>query len=160
MLPLTDGVITLGRLRASDAAAHIAGTPKAAAVWWPPHPGADAVRAWIAADADAWESHESERVLSIRVRGGLVGGVELRVLTDEIAEVSYWVFPEHRGNGYSERAVRLVVPAIGAAFAVQTVQLRIDERNYPSLVVARNLGFREVERGGGDVLFYGSTEAS
>ena len=37
--------------------------------------------------------------------GELVGGCELRLAAPDSADVSYWVFPAFRGQGYARRAL-------------------------------------------------------
>ena len=63
-------------------------------------------------------------------------------LRPDQVNVGYQVFPEHRGNGYATRAVRLLVQHLAARTSYREAALLIDERNTASLAVARRLGAR------------------
>ena len=63
-------------------------------------------------------------------------------LRPDQVNLGYQVFPEHRGNGYATRAVRLLVQHLAARTSYREATLLIDERNTASLAVARRLGAR------------------
>lgn len=136
---LSDGVVTLDGHRLDDAAAHRAGedaemrrrfgAPRAATL--------DETRAAIARWRAAWAADGPMFAYAVRVEGALVGGCELRPEAGGVANVSYWIFPAHRGRGYAARALRLLA---GAAESLR-LEARIEADNWASIRVAVAAGF-------------------
>jgi len=65
------------------------------------------------------------------------------------ANISYSAHPDHRGNGYVSRAVRLVVGFLADNTAAREVHVIVDPRNAASLRVAQSVGATEVGKSGG-----------
>jgi RimJ/RimL family protein N-acetyltransferase len=57
--------------------------------------------------------------------------------------ISYACHPDHRGNGYVHRAVRLVLRFLADHTLTRRAHLMIDQHNIASLRVARSLDARE-----------------
>jgi RimJ/RimL family protein N-acetyltransferase len=81
-------------------------------------------------------------VYAVRVADGpLAGGVELRRITPERANVSYWVYAPFRGKGYAARAVRLLSDAASKIDGLLHLEAHIDADNVASQSVARAAGY-------------------
>jgi RimJ/RimL family protein N-acetyltransferase len=74
----------------------------------------------------------------------LVGGCELRLVTDQTAQISWWVFPPYRRQGIATRAARLVTAYAFEHLGVHRIEAFIEPDNLASRGVARNVGFTEV----------------
>lgn len=61
------------------------------------------------------------------------------------ANISYACAPEHRGKGYTSRAVRLVCDFLRQRTSAQEAHLLVDAENVASLRVARAVGAFETE---------------
>jgi RimJ/RimL family protein N-acetyltransferase/ketosteroid isomerase-like protein len=71
----------------------------------------------------------------------LAGIVGIGERGDRVAELSYGVAPEHRGQGLAARAARLVARWLLAEGQADEVELRIEKDNVASQHVAANAGF-------------------
>jgi RimJ/RimL family protein N-acetyltransferase len=80
--------------------------------------------------------------LAITTDGHAALGEILLVDADRTAELAYAVGRAHRGQGLTTRAVRLMTAYAYGELAMQTVVLRIDPDNVPSVAVARATGFQ------------------
>jgi RimJ/RimL family protein N-acetyltransferase len=110
------------------------------AFWGPrpvgPYPLQDA-----AAALAAW-TPEHRRVSYGMVRDGrLVAVLGLMVDPPEVAELAYWVPPEHRGQGLATRGVGLLT-AWAHQVGLARVWLEIEPGNQASLRVAERAGYR------------------
>ena len=131
-LPLTDGVVTLRRLRDGDAATLIAGRDGEFHRWigaGSPDPRPAAVIE-VAGQVVGWVDHDDERTW---LRPGQ-------------CNVGYHVFASHRGQGIATRAVRLIFDLLRAETAYAEATFLIDEENPSSLRVARAVGATELDR--------------
>jgi RimJ/RimL family protein N-acetyltransferase len=74
-----------------------------------------------------------------------VGGcvLEIRPDDDEIAELSYWVFPPYRRRAYATRSVELACRYAFDDLAVVRMELYIEPTNSASQRVATKAGFRQ-----------------
>lgn len=72
--------------------------------------------------------------------GGMIGCVGLRVKPDAV-EVRYGTAPQHRGQGYAKRALRLVTQWLAHQDQVRLVQAVIPPSDSVSRSVARDAGF-------------------
>lgn len=143
-LLLGDDVLTLRCLRDADARAMVDGDDPDQVRWLNTgHPSDLArTREWIGTNQREWREDGPRRNLGIvdRATGALAGMVEAHLALPDLppgaVNVAYGVFPAFRGRGYAARAVRLVCTWLGAATDAQTVVLRIDADNAPSLGVA------------------------
>jgi RimJ/RimL family protein N-acetyltransferase len=71
---------------------------------------------------------------------------------DEV-NLGYFVFPDHRGNGYAPRAVELLLRYLQEEAVCGVASLLIDRRNEPSLAVARRCHFPFVGELNGQLYF-------
>ena len=128
LAPVSDGVVTIAPLTAVDQAALVAGRDVE-------------TRRWLGEGSD-----DPTPTGCIVAGGQVVGWVDYDTdrdwLRPDQVNLGYQVFPEHRGNGYATRAVRLLVQHLAARTSYREATLLIDERNTASLAVARRLGAR------------------
>lgn len=75
---------------------------------------------------------------------GLIGGCELRLISAERANISYWLYPQHRGRGFAFRAVSLLCGAASAVNGLVQLEAHIEPDNAASRRLAERLGFVEV----------------
>ncbi len=126
ILPMSDGVITVRPLASGDQAVLVAGRDGES-------------RRWLGEGSD-----DPTPAGCIVAGGQVVGWVDYDTdrdwLRPDQVNVGYQVFPEHRGNGYATRAVRLLVQHLAARTSYREATLLIDERNAASLAVAERLG--------------------
>lgn len=159
-LTYTDGVVTIRLRQLDDVEAHVAGTDEEQIRWlWPEHR-----EDWLA------KSHE-EQVAHVRgvferniatnetgpkwdfgvwVDGVLVGHVDCDLANPNVphgeANISYTVWPEHRGKGYAAAAARLVMRFVAEHTGAREVHIEVDPENVASLRVAHAVGAVETER--------------
>lgn len=62
-------------------------------------------------------------------------------LGDGEVNIGYFVFAEHRGNGYATQAVELLLQHLARDMEYTTATLLIDPDNDTSLAVAKRCGF-------------------
>jgi RimJ/RimL family protein N-acetyltransferase len=74
--------------------------------------------------------------------GRLLGGIGLRLPTDGIGEVGYWVRRDARGRGVATRALELVARWALEERGLIRVQLTAEPGNVASQRVAEKAGFR------------------
>lgn len=76
----------------------------------------------------------------------LVGTVEVQLsvrgLPPGLVNISYGVFPKHRGHGYARRAVVLVCDWLRSSTDARTAILQIDPINVHSMRVGAESGFQ------------------
>jgi len=72
---------------------------------------------------------------------GLVGGCEIRLITAERANISYWLYPEYRGRGLAFRAVSLLCNAASSLEGLAQLEAHIAPDNGASRSLAERLGF-------------------
>jgi RimJ/RimL family protein N-acetyltransferase len=156
----TDGTVTIAPWRLDDVEAHVAGTDEEQIRWlWPEH----------RADWEA-KSHEEriehvrgvfERAIAtndsgpkwsfgVHVDGVLVGHVDCDLANEHVphgeANISYTIWPEHRGRGHAAAAARLVTEFVREHTGARQVHVLVDPANEASLRVARAIGAVEVDR--------------
>jgi RimJ/RimL family protein N-acetyltransferase len=73
--------------------------------------------------------------------GELLGGCEIRLLGQHVANLSYWTLPQHRSHGVASRAVALACRVALAYLDVQLVEIVADPDNIASCRVALRNGF-------------------
>ncbi|MCX7585459.1 GNAT family N-acetyltransferase [Phenylobacterium sp. 58.2.17] len=143
---LSDDVILLDGHVLADAEAHLAGEDAEMLLRFEaPHAATlDQTRAaigrWIAARSAGGP------MFAYAVRnaaGELVGGCELRLAAPDSADVSYWVFPAFRGQGYARRALTLLCQAAAKLDEVCWAEAHIDADNLASRRAAERAGFVE-----------------
>ena len=76
-----------------------------------PHPYADGMaEAWIATHEGAWTRHESATLAVTSADFGVVGAISLRIeLSQQRAELGYWIGVPYWGSGYATEAVRAMI---------------------------------------------------
>jgi len=89
---------------------------------------------------------DGQFVLAVRALGNgeLLGGCEIRLLGNHVANFSYWTVPGHRAQGVASRAVALACQIARVPLGVQQVEIVVDPDNVASRRVATRNGFREV----------------
>ena len=141
---MTDGIVRLRRVRASDVDAWLAGEDAEQIRWFEfpgPAPRSNverAVREWV----DSWENEGPVRHWAITDAGSgeLAGGVELRCDEGTEVNLSYVVFPAFRGRGFARCAAMLTLGWAANVSWAGWVVLRVLEGNEASSAVARSLG--------------------
>lgn len=144
---LTDGIVVLDAHPLADARAHWQGEDDEMRLRFesPSRPTLEQTRAsigrWMAARAAggpmiAYALRDSS--------GVLMGGCEIRPLSPERANLSYWVFPAFRSRGHAIRALMLLSEAAAAAIEdLQHLEAHVDADNRASRRVAERAGFVE-----------------
>jgi len=145
---LTDGVIVLDAFTLNDLSAQLAGEDEEHARrfgWYPARSTEETVRSAILEWEKEWRVGGQKRAFAARKQrtGELVGGCEIRLRDNGIAEMSYWVFPSHRGRSLASRAVRLACEYAFTDLGVERMELYIEPDNNASRGVARRAGFVE-----------------
>lgn len=110
---------------------------------WHGEPPDDAeARANIERAADAWRDG-SWAVFRIadRATDQVVGGINLRLADNEIAEISYFLRESARGRGLATRAVLLVTRWAFRDLGIERIELRVQPENEASRRVAERAGF-------------------
>jgi RimJ/RimL family protein N-acetyltransferase len=146
---LTDGDIRLDPHTLADAEAHAAGEDHEMRLRFDhPEPAVPTslerqrlgVQSWI----DARAAFGPNIVYALRDPDGrLMGGCEIRLLTADSANVSYWIYPAFRGRGHAARALRLLCAAAAQIPGLAQVEAHIDVDNLASRRVALAAGFSE-----------------
>jgi RimJ/RimL family protein N-acetyltransferase len=95
------------------------------------------------ADAVEFMRSTNERAFAITDRrsGELLGGIGMRMPSDGVGEVGYWVKREARGRGLATRALRLLARWALEEQRLARVQLTAEPGNLASLRVAEKAGF-------------------
>lgn len=145
---LSDGVVVVDCLSLTDAYAHWAGEDDEHARrfgWYPRRSTLVGVRAFILESQRQWRECGPRRTLAIRIADTrrLVGGCETRVQPDGSAQVSWWIFPEHRRQGLAARGVRLMLQHFSNTLGIGKFVALIEPDNHASRGVARTAGFIE-----------------
>ena len=144
---INDGVVTLSAFSLSDAGALVDANrdPEMAKRFdFPPgEPSPEPARRAIR----RWQEEWRKRTLvgfAVRDVGSreVIGGCELRIGKDGIANLSYFTVPSRRGEGIATRAAKL---ATGFAFSelhVERLEIRVETDNVASRAVAQGAGFQ------------------
>jgi RimJ/RimL family protein N-acetyltransferase len=127
---LSDGLVSIRPMTGDDVPSLVAGR--------------DEVARRFLGDGDP----EPRPIACIVVDGQVVGWVDYDHdrdwLADDELNLGYMLFPEHRGEGYASRAVRLLLRHLAEDTPWQVATLLIHPENAASLALARRLGFRQV----------------
>ena len=141
---LTDGVLRLDAPTLADAAAHHAGEDEEMRRRFDSRQRATleemqaAMQRWI----DQRAAGGPQFVYMVRLPdAGLIGGCEIRLITPRTANVSYWIYPQHRRQGHAARAVRLLCAAAPAIDRLAVLEAHISADNLASRRLAERLGF-------------------
>lgn len=144
---ISDGVVTLSTFSLRDAGALVDANrdPEMAKRFdFPPgEPSREAARSAIRRWREGWRRR---RVVAFAVRdaasGAFIGGCEVRIGKDGIANLSYFTIPARRSEGVATRAAKL---AAGFAFSelhVERLEIRVETDNVASRAVAKGAGFQ------------------
>ncbi len=127
MSDLTDGVVSLRAPDDGDTERLLAGHDEE----W---------RRWLGPGTD-----DPQPTACIVVKGEVVGWIDFDTdrdwLQPEEVNIGYNVFAPHRGNGYTSRAVRLLLVHLYESTPYRTATLLIHPDNAASLAVAARTGF-------------------
>jgi RimJ/RimL family protein N-acetyltransferase len=145
---LSDGDLVLDAFTLRDVDAHLAGEDEEHARrfgWYPARSTRETVRAAIRLWQREWRSNGRTRALAARDErtGELIGGCEIRLGKDGIAEMSYWVFPAERGRGLASRIARLACNYAFVDLGVERMEVYVEPDNVASRRAAQNAGFVE-----------------
>ena len=141
---LSDGVVVLDGYQLADAEAHLAGedaemlrrfeAPRQATL--------DEMRVSIQRWIDARAAGGPNFCYAMRLPSGiLIGGCEVRWLPHDALNVSYWLFPQYRGQGSAGRAMTLLCDAVASIPGLKQVEAHVDADNAASRHVAERAGF-------------------
>ena len=83
-----------------------------------------------------------EGIVALRDSGTLIGGVRLTMVSDEEADLGYWVARARWGRGYATEAATAMLEWGFRELALQRVIASTLPGNRPSQRVLRQLGFR------------------
>jgi RimJ/RimL family protein N-acetyltransferase len=146
---LTDGVVTLRPMTPADAERHLAGEDEPTARFLSGgHSTMETVLAWIERCRVSRESSGPVRAFGIclAATGTLVGMVEANMAApgfrQGVANISYGLYPDARGNGYATRAVDLVTRYLTENTGAQMAAIQVHPENLPSARLPGRLGFR------------------
>ncbi len=151
-LSYADGVVTIRRQRAEDLDADLEAKDDEQIDWlwlpgqraaWEAMSGADrrahALRGLLA-NADAFLTGPRWTFAVDTADAHAVAAVECDLANVHVARgeanISYWCHPDHRGNGYVSRAVRLALAFLADHTGAREAHLLVDAENQASLRVA------------------------
>jgi len=97
-------------------------------------------RAWLERCETAWTDGAAPLAVVERASGELAAAITLW-LHGRVGELGYWAAPEHRGRGYTPRAVRLVCAWAFDELFLPRIQLGTFPGNESSERVAEKCGF-------------------
>ena len=83
----------------------------------------------------------------------LVGGCEIRPKEKEIANISYWTYPDYRRRGFATRAVSIACK-IATELGITRLEILVDKDNTASRRVAVNNGFIQSSDRDGRACYY------
>jgi RimJ/RimL family protein N-acetyltransferase len=159
MFSYTDGVVTLRRQHPDDLAMHLAGVDEEQMAWL-----------WEPGDTERYESMTAEEQRGHQLRhleashesfgpgpkwafsvdaleAPYVVYVDCDLANNHVplgeANISYACRPEHRGKGYTSRAVRLVCDFLRERTSACEAHILVDANNINSIRVARAVGATE-----------------
>jgi RimJ/RimL family protein N-acetyltransferase len=91
------------------------------------------------------ETETPSALCAIRVEGDIIGwaGVFLQDSRARVAEVAYYVLPDHWGNGYASEATRLLVTFAFEELNARQVQASVQADNPGSRHVLEKLDFQQ-----------------
>ena len=158
--PLSDGVVVLRAWRSEDRDRVVAALQDPEIPRWTSVPSP-----YRSADYDAWMEAQREQLgagvglhfLVVDMDDRLLGATGVQ-LTEAAPDIGYWCAREHRGRGYTARAVRLVSRHV-RELGFTRVDIYVHARNAASQHVAAAAGFTRVaetttvERLGGGAVY-------
>lgn len=142
---LSDGEVTLRPWRTDDVEAARSQHDEEMAHWFGFEavvPSAERMRAWIAESAAAYREGRRIVVFALEHRGDIAGSVDVRQRGDGIGDLSWTIYPRHRGRGLGTRAVRLLIDYCFRELDLFRVQAAVEVGNLASLRLAGRAGLR------------------
>lgn len=148
MISLTDGVVTLDPLRATDASEHLAGEDVELQRWLSGGRSTpEGVAAYLRTVEEHWRSQGP--IFHFAIRFGvdlrLTGTIDVQLEQDYTrhgqANLAYGVYPQWRHRGIATRAVNLALRFLRDYTDAEEALIRADPRNQASVEVARRTGF-------------------
>ena len=146
---LTDGVVTLRPMTPTDAELHLAGEDEPTARFLSGGRSTmETVLAWIERNRVSRETSGPVRSFGIclAATGALIGMVEANMAAPGfrpgVANISYGLYPEARGNGYATRAVDLITRYLVGQTGTDVAAIQVHPENLASARVPGRLGFR------------------
>lgn len=134
--PWTDADVEPARLQHDEEMAHWFGFDQVV-------PSADAHRAWVEACREAYRQGRRTVVFAIEHRGAIAGTVDVKQRGDGVGELSWAVYPVHRGQRLATRAVRMLIGYCFDALGLQRVEAKVEVGNAPSMRTAHRVGLRQ-----------------
>lgn len=121
----------------------------------------DALASSLEHSLEALARWEQQRIAGTRfpfavrdaMAGTLLGGCEIKPVTRGTANLSYWTYPAHRGQGVASRAVALACRWAFEELGLKRLAIVADPDNGPSRRVAVRSGFRAAGVRDGRVLY-------
>lgn len=156
MISLTDGVVTLDPLRATDAQEHLAGEDVELERWLSGGRSTpESVAAYLSIVEDRWRARGP--IFHFAIRFGddlrLAGTIDVQLEQDYTrpgqANLAYGLYPQWRHRGIATRAVNLALRFLRDHTDVGEALIRTDPRNQASAEVACRAGFTQVAAGNG-----------
>jgi RimJ/RimL family protein N-acetyltransferase len=145
---LTDGIVLLDEFRPDDLDAHVSGEDEEQARrfgLYPDHSTRETALAAFERWAHDWAEDGPTRALAARRAdsGELVGGCQLRLREKRMGELSYWTFPQQRGQGFARRAAALVCRYGFDNLGLERIEAYVEPDNLASRRVVEGVGFHE-----------------
>ncbi len=149
-MKLADEIITLRPFELADAEKHLAGEDDKQVRWLSGGKSSlEGVKNWIAKNQKYWENDGPIFNFAIveTVKNEPVGMVEANTDSKSLegiekgeANISYGLYPQARGKGYTTRAINLLLGFLRSK-GIKRAVLRIDPLNIDSLKIPKRLGF-------------------
>lgn len=105
-------------------------------------PSAQRHGAWIEDSRVKYAAGRHTVVFAIEHRGEIAGSVDVRQRGDAVGNLSWAVYPAHRGHGVATRAVRLLIDYCFHELGLVRVQAAVEVGNLASLRTAGRAGLR------------------
>jgi RimJ/RimL family protein N-acetyltransferase len=145
---MTDGIVLLRLMTPADAAEHLAGEDELAARFLSGGRSTiETVLASIERNRLSWDSAGPVRCLGIclAATGVLIGMVEANLAAPgfrpRVANISYGLYPEARGQGYATRAVALMLRYLTEDSDADVAAIQVHPENHASARVPVRAGF-------------------
>jgi RimJ/RimL family protein N-acetyltransferase len=143
---LSDGVVTLRRLRPEDADTVVAHLQDPEIPRWTripsPYGHADFAQ-WLEIVAEAWATGTGLHLAVTREgEDRVIGAVGVQSLDTPRPDIGYWIAREARRQGLTARAVRLLRDHLAAEHGCTRIDIYVDAGNAPSQRTAMAAGFQ------------------
>ena len=141
----SDDVLVLTHYSEDDVSDHLPGEDEETARrfgWWPNTSTPETVQRAFDEWAENWRTNGPRRTFAAgdKTRGRLVGGCQLRIRPDGVAQASYWTSVSERGKGFATRSRQLLYE-YARSINLPVLEAEIAEDNLASRAVAERVGF-------------------